>query len=358
MALRFRKSFKIGKGLRLNVSKRGVGMSVGKNGLRKSIHSTGSSTSSIGIPGTGLSYRKQSSRKKAKQLRNNQSTASGSTRQVNDVSENEAIVAEYHHLVKKLTTLQQQEVQPIHWTERKNTPAPFEEHEQGPLEKQATDKYELYQPHFIDRILKWRANKKRKQLQAAITTAKEQDQRTYENWEKQTTLANRVLNGDLEAYKTVLEMNEQFAEMSNRIKIEFPNEHTAEITVQTAPKEIIPNKQLSLTKTGKVSKRKLGKKAYFSIVQAFVCGHALFTARHLFATLPIENCIIHMTEKSIDKATGHPKKRVQLSVKFKREILNQLNVQQLDSYQALENFDHHVDFLVTKGFRSVKKLPS
>src|SRR5699024_5336206 len=153
MALRFRKSFKIGKGLRLNVSKRGVGMSAGKNGLRKSIHSTGSSTSSIGIPGTGLSYRKQSSLKKAKQLRNKQSTAPGSTRQGNNVNENEAIVAKYHHLVNELTTLQQQEVQSIYWSERKNTPAPFNKHEQVPLEKQTTDNYKHYQPTFIDPIL-------------------------------------------------------------------------------------------------------------------------------------------------------------------------------------------------------------
>src|SRR5699024_10644565 len=149
----------------------------------------------------------------------------------------------------------------------------------------------------IDRILSWRATKKRKHLQEAITAAKEQDQRTYEKWQKQTTLANRVLNGDLKAYKEVLEMNEQFTEMSKLNKIELPDEHTAEITVQTSPKEIIPNKQLSLTKTGKVSKRKLGKKAYFSIEQAFICGHALWIARHLFATLPIENCIVHMTDK-------------------------------------------------------------
>src|SRR5699024_6380633 len=145
-------------------------------------------------------------------------------------------------------------------------------------------------------------------------------------------------------------------EMSNRIKIELPDEHTAEITVQTSPKEIIPNRQLSLTKTGKVSKRKLGKKAYFSIVQTFICEHALWIARHLFATLPIENCIVHMTEKGIDKATGHAEKRVQVSVKYKREIGDQLNVQQLGPHQALENFEHHVDCLVTKAFRSVKKL--
>src|SRR5699024_743616 len=131
----------------------------------------------------------------------------------------------------------------------------------------------------------------------AITAAKAQDQRTYEKWKNQTTLANRVLNADLEAYKEAPEINEQFTEMSNRIKIELPHEDTAEITVQTSPKEIIQNTQHSLTKTGKVSKRKLGKKAYFSIVQAFICGHALWIARHLFATFPIENCIVHMTEK-------------------------------------------------------------
>src|SRR5699024_12703103 len=136
-----------------------------------------------------------------------------------------------------------------------------------------------------------------------------------------TNLSIRVLSGDLEAYKEVLEMNEQITETSNRIKIELPDEQSAKITVQTSSKKIIPNRQLRLTKTGKVSKRKLGKKAYFSIVQTFICGHALWIARHLFATLPIENCIVHMTEKSIDKATGHPKKRVQLSVKYKREIV-------------------------------------
>src|SRR5699024_12529454 len=34
----------------------------------------------------------------------------------------------------------------------------------------------------------------------------------------------------------------------------------------------------------------------------------------------------------------------------------QLNVQQLDPYPALENFEHHVDVLVTKGFRYDNKL--
>lgn len=49
MALRMRKSFKIAKGVRVNVSKSGVGLSVGTRGLRHTIHSSGRRTSTIGL---------------------------------------------------------------------------------------------------------------------------------------------------------------------------------------------------------------------------------------------------------------------------------------------------------------------
>lgn len=56
MALRFRKSITICKGVRVNVTKKGIGIGVGVNGARMSMHSTGSKSASVGIPGTGLYY--------------------------------------------------------------------------------------------------------------------------------------------------------------------------------------------------------------------------------------------------------------------------------------------------------------
>jgi tetratricopeptide (TPR) repeat protein len=58
-SLRFRKSRKIGPGIRFSVTKTGVGMSVGAPGARYSVHSSGRHTSSIGVPGTGVSFRNQ-----------------------------------------------------------------------------------------------------------------------------------------------------------------------------------------------------------------------------------------------------------------------------------------------------------
>jgi Protein of unknown function (DUF4236) len=59
-SFRFRRSMKVAPGVRLNFNKKSLGMSVGPRGARYSINSSGRRTRSVGIPGTGLSYRSQS----------------------------------------------------------------------------------------------------------------------------------------------------------------------------------------------------------------------------------------------------------------------------------------------------------
>lgn len=58
MGFRFRKSFKIAPGVRLNIGKKSVGISAGVKGARVSVNSSGRKTTTVGIPGTGLSYQK------------------------------------------------------------------------------------------------------------------------------------------------------------------------------------------------------------------------------------------------------------------------------------------------------------
>ena len=56
MGFQFRKSASIGP-FRLNVSKSGVGWSVGGKGFRTGVSSRGRRYSTFSLPGTGLSYR-------------------------------------------------------------------------------------------------------------------------------------------------------------------------------------------------------------------------------------------------------------------------------------------------------------
>ena len=56
MGFRFRKSFKIAPGIRLNLSKSGIGASVGVKGFRVTKRADGRVQRTTSLPGTGLSY--------------------------------------------------------------------------------------------------------------------------------------------------------------------------------------------------------------------------------------------------------------------------------------------------------------
>ena len=64
MGLRFRKSFKIAPGVKVNLNKKSAGVTLGTKGAHFTVNTSGKRTASVGIPGTGLSYSTSSSGKK------------------------------------------------------------------------------------------------------------------------------------------------------------------------------------------------------------------------------------------------------------------------------------------------------
>lgn len=57
MGFRFRRSIRLGKGLRINLSKSGASLSVGRRGATVNFGPKGEKLT-VGLPGTGLSYSK------------------------------------------------------------------------------------------------------------------------------------------------------------------------------------------------------------------------------------------------------------------------------------------------------------
>lgn len=60
MGLRFRKSIKIAPGVKINLNKKSTSVTFGGKGLHHTVSSTGRKTTTVGIPGTGISYSKTS----------------------------------------------------------------------------------------------------------------------------------------------------------------------------------------------------------------------------------------------------------------------------------------------------------
>ena len=65
MGFRFRKSFKVAPGVRLNVGRKSASVSFGGKGLRTTVSTSGRRTRTVSIPGTGISHVSTSGGKRA-----------------------------------------------------------------------------------------------------------------------------------------------------------------------------------------------------------------------------------------------------------------------------------------------------
>lgn len=79
MGVRFRKSIKIAPGVKLNFNKKSVGATIGGKGAHYTINSKGSKTTSVGIPGTGISYSKTTSSTSSKKKINTNVSLDGTS---------------------------------------------------------------------------------------------------------------------------------------------------------------------------------------------------------------------------------------------------------------------------------------
>ena len=79
MGLRFRKSVSLFPGVKLNFGTTGMSVSTGVPGFRKTFHTSGRVTTSVGIPGTGLYYVDTKNTKRQSDRRTSQTQSSRST---------------------------------------------------------------------------------------------------------------------------------------------------------------------------------------------------------------------------------------------------------------------------------------
>ena len=79
MGWRFRKSMKVAPGVRVNLSKKSASVSVGGKGVRKTFSTSGKNTTTVSIPGTGLSHSSTTTHKKKQSTNSKQNHYSTKT---------------------------------------------------------------------------------------------------------------------------------------------------------------------------------------------------------------------------------------------------------------------------------------
>lgn len=365
MGLQFRKSIKICKGVNLNISKTGVGISVGTKGARYSMHSSGRRTATVGIPGTGLYYTKNLANAKKKTSKKDTAAAKTNTSAKAAAAaaqqSQEAVEAfeQYENYIEVIRNVHRDCDIAMNWNVIANRPLPFKEGEKGPKELKAQQDYDNYRPSLAEQIMKNREQERRAELQAAVEEARKQDAEDLAEQTESKEFAKRMIAGDLDAYCEAIENADPFAELAElgsgfEFGTDDPTHMEIEFTIKA--KDVIPETQLSLTKTGKLSEKAMSKSAYYDIMQDYVCSCSIRLARELFAAVPVDTVTVHAVDVVLDTATGHDAEATILSVKFDRNSFLDINFDRIDASDLVCSFPHNMKFAKTTGFKPVERI--
>ena len=319
MGLRFRKSISIIPGVKLNFGTTGMSVSTGVPGFRKTFHTSGRVTTSVGIPGTGLYYvdtkntRTQNNRRSIQTRQETPSFHSEptySTEQQNYANENEIVEAPDYPA-------------PVPSNYELSTPIDFDTVRQ-------LDTTSLKSIHKAsDDSIDW--------TEVLVSPVAPDDTYNQEMWSYYHSVSSKILAGDIDTYlQLIYEVNPLDDLLMYGSNYEFGTDDAKKIEVEF-------NVNVNALSE---AKQTMSNTEYNLLLQDYVCSVCIRIARDMFALLPIRNTIVHTV---LDGKTI-------LSVDFDRQNLSKVKFGYIDPSDALEQFKHNMDFDETNGFAPVSSL--
>ncbi|MCR4702422.1 MAG: DUF4236 domain-containing protein [Saccharofermentans sp.] len=336
MGLNFRKSISLGKGLKLNLSKSGPSVSFGKSGFRQSVNLKGQARTTVGIPGTGIYYTKNT---------NVKNVVGALTGKKDDAKGKKA--------AGKGAAADTKAAKAPKGTKAAAAPAPAKAAVNEELIAQSKAKIEEFAAG----------------IEALKSVHKQSD--GYIDWEAVANgavsgglkelqpFAQSVLAGDIDSYFKVIEEVDPFddlLEYGSGFEVGTDDPKMLEIEFQVKSGDIIPTEYPDMKASGEIVMKEFSKSAYYELVQDYVSSTMLRVARDTFALLPVQQVIIHAVDKILNPATGNDEEVTIASVKIKRDALGARNFERIDPSDCLESFESNIKFKKTTGYSPVDRV--
>lgn len=358
MGLRFRRSVKICKGVKVNFGKTGASLSVGTRGFHKTFHTSGKTTTSYGLPGTGLSYVETSSRRSSRRSSGRNNIRSSEIGKQDEIQSNAEIVEEFNDFVNDIRSLHKECATRINWIHLRDCPEPFSKNHAGPNERQAQEIIDNTKPSVFDKILKSTYEKKMEKLYEDLYEAKYADIDLYNRWKTQKDIATKVLNHDVDGYFEAIQEFLPFdsiLDYGSDFDVGTDDPEIIEVEFHAKTSKVVPNHVLSLTQTGKLSTKTMTKTMHYDIAQDYICSCTLRVAREVFALLPVDKVVIHAVDTVIDKFDDDQEATV-LSVLIHRDELERISFDEIDPSDTLERMHCNMNMKKTQGMKPVERI--
>lgn len=341
MGLNFRKSISLGKGLKLNLSKSGPSVSFGKSGFRQSINLKGNARTTVGIPGTGIYYTKNT---------NVKNVVSSLTGKAQDAKNKKAAgkAAAEPKAAKGAKAAAAGAAGAAVGAKAAAKPAVNEEliaASKAKVEEFAAGIEALKSVHKqSDGYIDWEA------LANGAVSGQLKELQPF---------AQSVLAGDIDAYFNVIAEVGPFddlLEYGSGFEVGTDDPQIMQIEFQVKSGDIVPTQYPDMKANGELVMKDFTKSAYYELVQDYVSSTMLRVARDTFALLPVKAVLIHAVDKVLNPATGNDEEVTIASVKIKRDALATLNFERIDPSDCLESFESNIRFKKTTGYAPVDRV--
>ena len=337
MGLNFRKSISLGKGLKLNLSKSGPSVSFGKSGFRQSVNLKGQARTTVGIPGTGIYYTKNTNVKNVVGGLTAGLTGKGADAKGKKAAEPKAAAAKAPKGAKAAPAAAAPAKSSVNEELIAQSKAKLEEFAAG---IEALKSIHKQSDGYID----WEAI-----ANGAVSGQMKELQ----------PFAQSVIAGDIDSYfKVISEVGpfDDLLEYGSGFEVGTDDPKKLEIEFQVKSDDIIPTQYPDMKASGEIVMKDFTKSAYYELVQDYVSSTMLRVARDTFALLPVQQVIIHAVDKVLNPATGNDEEVTIASAKIKRDALATLNFERIDPSDCLENFESNVKFKKTTGYAPVDRI--
>lgn len=321
MGLRFRKSVKLCKGLKVNFGMTGPSLTVGSGAFKKTFHTNGNVTTTVGLPGTGM-YWTETERPNSRR----------NTRQNSSRQRNSRIMDEPQHSYEVAPAVEdyfsearepREVVEPVYQPVAKVIEAPAVDE---PVETykylSTTDIKTIYA--FCDEPIEWT-----ELISGATADDLLMDPAKYEYCRG---VAPQILAGDIDTY---LEVIERIRPIDDLLlyggDFEFGTDKPSYIEVEFCAK---PDSVLSKGVTD-------------NLLEEFCSAVSVRVARDLMALLPVSSVLVHTTIEGDTILSVHFTKSNIAKINFKtanaREIINEFEHLCVENYKQL----HHVGRVIS-----------
>lgn len=275
--------------------------------------------------------------------------------------------AQYESYINLIQSLHKYSSPKIGWHEIKNEAPPVKPEVYNVREIQSTQRLKSFKPTFFEKL--FGLKKRLMNLENDVAKAKELDSqqnqselenynRDFAEWEYENKLAIGIIERVPEYYKEVINYYEPFSEITSlgsQISLSFNKDYVS-VELYVKNEEIVPNFNLSLTSSGKLSKKNLPVSKRNEIYQDYVCSAVLRVAREIYAHLPVTHVYINAIGEMLNSSTGYIENQVILSVIIPGETIQKLNFNSIDASDSMKNFIHNMKFSKTNGFVPVEKV--